>query len=56
MYLNSFRRDDDQIYGNNQINMKDRISVLKDAMQTQYDAGNLKGYLDYKQFWDFLDK
>ncbi len=24
-------------------------------MQTQYDAGNLKGYLDYKQFWDFMD-
>lgn len=36
--------------------MEDWISVLKDAMQTQYDAGNLKGYLDYKQFWDFLDK
>lgn len=35
--------------------MNDWISVLKDAMQTQYDAGNLKGYLDYKQFWDFLD-
>ena len=36
--------------------MTDWISVLKDAMQVQYDAGNLKGYLDYKQFWDFLDK
>ena len=34
--------------------MEDWISVLKDAMQTQYDAGNLKGYLGYKQFGDFL--
>lgn len=32
------------------------FSVLKDAMQTQYNAGNLKGYLDYKQFWDFLNQ
>lgn len=36
--------------------MTDWISVLKDAMQIQYNAGNLKRYLDYKQFWDFLDK
>ena len=36
--------------------MTDWIGVLKDAMQIQYNAGNLKGYLDYKQFWDFLDK
>ena len=34
----------------------DWISVLKDAMQTQYGVGNLKGYLGYKQFWDILDK
>ena len=33
--------------------MEDRISVLRDAMQTQYDAGNLKGCLDYKQLWGF---
>jgi len=44
-------RTHDDLFG-----MNDWISVLKDAMQTQYDAGNLKGYLDYKQFWDFLDK
>ena len=44
-------RTHDDLFG-----MKDWISVLKDAMQTQYDAGNLKGYLDYKQFWDFLEK
>ena len=43
-------RTHDDLFG-----MNDWISVLKDAMQTQYDAGNLKGYLDYKQFWDFLD-
>lgn len=33
----------------------DWMGVLKDAMQTQYHAGNLEGYLDFKQFWDFLD-
>lgn len=43
-------RTHDDLFG-----MKDWISVLKDAMQTQYDDGNLKDYLDYKQFWDFLD-
>lgn len=34
----------------------DWLGLLQDAMQTQYDAGNLKGYLDYKQLWDFLNK
>lgn len=33
----------------------DWVRVLKEAMQTQYDAGNLKEYLDYKKFWDYLD-
>jgi len=32
------------------------INPIIHNMQTQYDARNLKGYLDYKQFWDFLDK
>lgn len=36
--------------------MTDWMSVIKGAMQIQYDSGNLKGYLDYKQFWDFLNK
>lgn len=30
------------------------VSALADAMQTQYQAGNIEGYLDYKPFWDFL--
>ena len=30
------------------------IDIVKGAMQMQYDAGNLAGYLDYKKFWDFL--
>ena len=30
------------------------VNIVKDAMQMQYDAGNLVGYLDYKKFWDFL--
>ncbi|MDE7479056.1 MAG: hypothetical protein K2M91_14140 [Lachnospiraceae bacterium] len=32
----------------------DWISALADAMQTQYQAGNMEGYLAYKPFWDFL--
>ena len=32
------------------------MDIVKEVMQMQYDAGNLKGYLDYKQFWDFLGK
>lgn len=32
------------------------LDVIKDIMQMQYDAGNLKGYLDYKKFWDFLEQ
>lgn len=32
----------------------DWVSALADAMQTQYQAGNIEGYLDYKPFWDFL--
>ena len=46
---------DDKTY-DDLFGMTDWIGVLKDAMQIQYNAGNLKGYLDYKQFWDFLDK
>lgn len=30
------------------------MDIVKEMMQMQYDAGNLKGYLDYKKFWDFL--
>ncbi len=41
----------DELFG-----MSDWLSVVKDAMETQYNAGNLKGYLDYKRFWDFLNK
>ena len=34
----------------------DWVSQLEDAMQTQYAAGNIEGYLHYKPFWDFLTK
>lgn len=34
----------------------DWVSALADAMQTQFQAGNIEGYLDYKPFWDFLTK
>lgn len=32
----------------------DWVSALAEAMQTQYQAGNIEGYLEYKPFWDFL--
>lgn len=32
------------------------VSLLADAMQTQYKAGNIEGYWGYKPFWDFLTK
>lgn len=32
------------------------LNVIKTAMQTQYDAGNMIGYFDYKRFFDFLKK
>lgn len=32
------------------------MSALADAMQIQYQAGNIEGYLDYKPFWDFFDE
>lgn len=28
---------------------------LKEMMEMQYHAGNLKGYMEYKKFWDFLE-
>lgn len=31
------------------------LTVLKKAMDMQYTAGNRKGYMDYKKFWDFLN-
>ena len=34
----------------------DWLSVVRDAMQTQFEANNLEGYLQYKRFWDFLEK
>lgn len=33
----------------------DWLEVVRSAMKMQYDAGNLKGYLDYKKFLDFLE-
>ena len=32
------------------------MDIVKGIMQMQFRAGNLNSYLDYKQFWDFLDK
>lgn len=32
------------------------VGIVKYAMQVQYDAGNLAGYMDYKKFWDFLTR
>lgn len=32
------------------------MDIAREIMQMQYHAGNLKGYLDYKQFWDFMEQ
>ncbi len=40
----------------NQFEKVNWMDILKDLMQMQYHAGNLKGYLDYKKFWDFMNK
>lgn len=34
----------------------DWLAVVKNIMDMQYKLGNMKGYMDYKQFWDFLNK
>lgn len=39
----------------NQFEKENWIDILDDLMQMQYHAGNLKGYLDYKKFLDFLN-
>ncbi|MDE5910108.1 MAG: hypothetical protein K2H52_15400 [Lachnospiraceae bacterium] len=41
---------------NSLFDKKNWMGIVKEVMQMQYDAGNLKGYLDYKQFWEFLEK
>lgn len=46
-------------YGNftyqNMFDKTNWLTVLKRAMDMQYTAGNLKGYMDYKKFLDFLN-
>lgn len=31
------------------------VDIIRDFMQMQYDANNMKGYLDYKKLLDFLE-
>ena len=33
----------------------DWLSVVRDAMQMQFEAKNLEGYMEYKRFLDFLE-
>lgn len=40
--------------GSNLFGKENWVDVVKEMMQMQYDTGNLKGYLDYKKFLDFL--
>ena len=32
------------------------MNVLQNAMQSQYSAGNLQGYMNYKGYYDTLSK
>lgn len=44
---------------NNGVSLFDKenwMDIVKEIMHMQYHAGNLKGYLDYKQFWDFMEQ
>lgn len=34
----------------------DWMGIIKGWMDMQYNAGNMKGYLDFKGFYDFLEK
>lgn len=43
-------------YDSTNINEKKNFkSMVQDFMQMQYDAGNISGYLSYKQFYDYMD-
>ncbi len=51
------QRDSVKGYGaKNLFDKTDWLKVLQEVMQMQYSVGNLKGYLDYKGFRDFLVK
>ena len=42
--------------GGQNINEKKNFkSMVEEFMQMQYDAGNISGYLFYKQFYDYMD-
>lgn len=32
------------------------MSILKNMIQEQYDMGNMQGYMNFKNYYDFLDK
>ena len=34
----------------------DWLAVIKNIMVMQYRSGNMKGYIDYKYFLDFLSR
>ncbi len=43
-------------YDSTNINEKKNFkSMVEEFMQMQYDAGNISGYLFYKQFYDYMD-
>ena len=43
-------------YDSSNVNEKKNYkSMVLDFMQMQYDAGNMSGYLSYKQFYDYMD-
>lgn len=54
MASNIARAEDSSYTYEDMFQTEDWLKVIKSAMQMQYDLGNLKGYLDYKKFLDFL--
>ena len=55
-FMGAMSSNDSLNNGGSLFDKENSIDIVKEMMQMQYHAGNLKGYLDYKQFWDFMEQ
>ena len=52
----SYRQTEEQKYSADSVFEKvNWVDIIRDFMQMQYDVGNMKGYLDYKNLLGFLE-
>lgn len=56
LYISQMRKMDSSNGSGSLFDKENWQDIVKDIMQMQYRAGNLEGYLNYKRFWDFLNK